>query len=102
MAPDALIGVDSTSGENGQENLTLMAFTTAFARDAAAYGVPPAIIGKMVQTDPGRMAWLTADLGAKGVWYRLRIGPMDDVAEASNLCRQRDGTRKTPSLGAIV
>jgi cell division protein FtsN len=29
-----------------------------------------------------------ADLGAKGVWYRLRIGPMDDVGEARLLCRQ--------------
>jgi hypothetical protein len=29
-----------------------------------------------------------ADLGAKGVWYRLRIGMMDDVDEARELCRQ--------------
>ena len=58
MAPDALIGVHSAS-ENGQENLTTMGFTTVFARVAAQYGVPPAIIGKMVQTEPGRMAWLT-------------------------------------------
>lgn len=36
-----------------------MAFTTAYARVAAEYGVPPAIIGKMVQTQPGRMYWLT-------------------------------------------
>jgi hypothetical protein len=172
MAPDALVGVHSAS-ENGEENLTSMGITTFFAREAAAYGVPPAIIGKMVQTEPGRMAWLTpsdlkpmgvvpltpslaqalpatpqqplpvipsqavpraqsippnttfviqvgskaspnaalaafadmqrkfprliagyrpivqkADLGAKGVWYRLRIGQMDDVAEARKLCRQ--------------
>ncbi len=58
MAPDALIGVHSTS-LNGQENLASMGLTTAFARDAAAYGVPPAIIGKMVQTEPGRISWLT-------------------------------------------
>ena len=157
MAPDALIGVHSTS-LNGQENLASMGLTTAFARDAAAYGVPPAIIGKMVQTEPGRISWLTpsdlqlmrvallpaapaqaapprqsipaspsqyvvqvgskvnqtealaffanmqqryprlvakdrpmvqkADLGAKGVWYRLRIGPIFDKATAINLCRQ--------------
>ena len=67
MAPDALIGVHSTSLD-GQENLTSMAITAAFARDAAAYGVPPAIIGKMVQTEPGRMAWLTpSDLKPMGV-----------------------------------
>ena len=167
MAPDALIGVHSTS-ENGQENLTSMGFTTAFARDAAAYGVPPAIIGKMVQTEPGRIAWLTpsdlqpmgvsllpaappqaqplpaapaqaapprqsipaspsqyvvqvgskqspnealatfadmqnkypallanyrpmvqkADLGLKGVWYRLRVGPIPDKDTATRLCGQ--------------
>ena len=58
MAPDALIGVHSTSLD-GQENIASMGLTTAFARDAAAYGVPPAIIGKMVQTEPGRISWLT-------------------------------------------
>jgi Clp protease len=67
MAPDALVGVHSVN-ENGQENLTSMGFTTALARDAAAYGVPPAIIGKMVQTEPGRIAWLTpTDLQPMGV-----------------------------------
>jgi hypothetical protein len=65
--PDALIGVHSTS-ENGQETLASMGFTTAFARDAAAYGVPPAIVGKIVQTEPGRMEWLSpADLQPMGV-----------------------------------
>jgi hypothetical protein len=38
VAPDALIGVHSAS-DNGQENINSMAFTTAFAREAAAYGV---------------------------------------------------------------
>ena len=155
MAPDALIGVHSASYD-GQENLTSMGLTTAFARDAAAYGVPPAIIGKMVQTEPGRISWLTpsdlqlmrvallpaapaqaapprqaipappsqyvvqvgskqtqtealtffanmqrnyasllgsyrpmmqkADLGAKGIWYRLRIGPIPDMETAFTLC----------------
>lgn len=27
-----------------------------------------------------------ADLGSKGTWYRLRIGPMNDKPSASNLC----------------
>ena len=164
MAPDALIGVHSTSLD-GQENIASMGLTTAFARDAAAYGVPPAIIGKMVQTEPGRISWLTpsdlqpmrvalspaapqaqplpaapaqaapprqaipaspsqyvvqvgskktvrdalltfsdmqqtyprllasyrpmvqkADLGSKGVWYRLRIGPISDKDVATKLC----------------
>ena len=167
MAPDALIGVHSASYD-GQENLTSMGITTAFARYAADYGVPPAILGKMVQTEPGRMAWLTpsdlqsmgvallpaappqaqplpaapaqatplrqsipaspsqyvvqvgskqyqtealaffadmqrkyptllanyrpmvqkADLGAYGVWYRLRVGPILDKDTATKLCGQ--------------
>ncbi len=29
-----------------------------------------------------------ADLGAKGVWYRLRIGPINDKTAASKLCSQ--------------
>ena len=29
-----------------------------------------------------------ADLGAKGVWYRLRIGPIADKAAAAKLCTQ--------------
>jgi cell division septation protein DedD len=29
-----------------------------------------------------------ADLGTKGVWYRLRIGPINDKTVASKLCTQ--------------
>ena len=67
MASDALVGVHSAS-ENGEENLTSMGLTTALAREAVAYGVPPATIGKMVGTEPGRIAWLTqSDLKPMGV-----------------------------------
>lgn len=55
---NALIGVHSAS-EDGRETLASMGMTTAMARDAAAYGIPPSIIGKMVQAAPGRMEWLT-------------------------------------------
>jgi hypothetical protein len=45
-----------------------MAVTTAMARDLAWLGVPPAIIGKLVQTPPGRATWLTpSDLSSMGV-----------------------------------
>ena len=60
MGPNALIGVHSASYNSGG-NFAAMELTTAFARDAASYGVPDAIIGKMVQTEPGRMSWLTRD-----------------------------------------
>ncbi len=42
--------------------------TTLLARDAAACGVPPGILGKLVTTHPGRITWLShADLTSMGV-----------------------------------
>jgi hypothetical protein len=65
--PDALVGVHSAS-ESGEETATSMAVTTAMARIAADFDVPPAILGKMVRTVPGRVEWLTHDdLRAMGV-----------------------------------
>jgi hypothetical protein len=67
VRPDALIGVHSAS-ENGEETMGSMAVTTAMARDLGGLGVPPAIIGKLVQTPPGRATWLTpSDLASMGV-----------------------------------
>lgn len=64
---DALVGVHSAS-ESGEETATSMAVTTAMARIAADFDVPPAILGKMVRTVPGRVEWLTHDdLRAMGV-----------------------------------
>jgi hypothetical protein len=61
-ATDALVGVHSASQE-GAETKTSLAVTTLMARDAAELGVPASIIGKMVETTPGRVAWLEpADL----------------------------------------
>ena len=59
VAADALIGVHSAS-EEGEETPMAMAVTTAMARTASVYGVPPIILGKMVSTVPGRIEWLTA------------------------------------------
>jgi hypothetical protein len=56
-ATDALIGVHSAS-QNGSETDTSLAVTTLMARDAAELGVPTSIIGKMVETTPGRVEWL--------------------------------------------
>jgi hypothetical protein len=67
VRPDALIGVHSAS-EDGAETRDSMAATTAIARDLAELGIPPAIIGKLVQTPPGRATWLTpSDLASMGV-----------------------------------
>ena len=67
VAPDALIGVHSAS-DNGHEDIDSMAMTTLFAREAARYGVPASIIGKLVQTEPDRVTWLDpTDLAAMHV-----------------------------------
>lgn len=66
-SPTALIGVHSAS-EGGAETAETMAITTAMARDAATFGVPPVVLGKMVMATPGQMEWLTQrDLIAMGV-----------------------------------
>jgi hypothetical protein len=66
-ASDALVGVHSAN-ENQQETDVSLAVTTLMARDAAKDGIPPAIIGKMVETTPGRVEWLThADLASMNV-----------------------------------
>lgn len=62
----ARIGVHSASMQ-GRETATAMAITTAVARRANEYGVPPDIIGKMVITGPRQMTWLSAaELAAMG------------------------------------
>ncbi len=67
VGSDALIRVHSVS-ENGEETIGSMAVTTAMARNLGGLGVPPAIIGKLVQTPPGRATWLTpSDLASMSV-----------------------------------
>ncbi len=64
---DALIGVHSAS-EAGAETQESLAVTTEMARFAADFGIPPVILGKMVETGPQRMEWLTrGDLAAMQV-----------------------------------
>lgn len=65
------IGVHSAfDATAGAENEEAKAVTTDMARAYAAVGVPPAIIGKMVATPPGQMAWLTeSDLRSMGVRF---------------------------------
>jgi hypothetical protein len=67
VANDALIGVHGAN-DDGQDTEVAMAMTTAMARAAGELGVPPVIIGKMVETSPSRVEWLTpADLRSMGV-----------------------------------
>ena len=57
---NALVGVHSAN-ENGVENDATMAVSVQMARIAASFGVPAAIIGKMVQTRGQSVAWLTPE-----------------------------------------
>src|SRR5208283_3339429 len=61
--PGARIGVHSASVSGGRENTDTLGVTTLMAREAAAYGVPPAITGRMVTTKPGGVP---AGVGAPG------------------------------------
>jgi len=56
----AKIGVHSAS-LSGEENLLTLDVTALMARDAAALGVPPSVLGRMITTVPSDMAWLTDD-----------------------------------------
>ena len=68
VASTARIGVHSASELDGNESQASMAATTIMAREAARLGVPAIILGKMVQTSAGHMAWLTqSDLDQMGV-----------------------------------
>jgi uncharacterized protein len=59
-----------------------MATTTASARVLAQYGVPPAIIGKMVQTPPDSIEWLTlTDLASMGVLPLANALPVHSVPQ---------------------
>jgi len=94
-AADALVGVHSAS-EGGEETQAALAGTERMAKDAAALGVPRALIGKMVQTAPGRVEWLTqADLGS------MNVSVFDDDTPAAlhrmNMIGARQIDRGVPS-----
>ncbi|HEY1932441.1 MAG TPA: ATP-dependent Clp protease proteolytic subunit [Acetobacteraceae bacterium] len=78
-ASDAKIGVHGAS-ENGEETTTALAATTAMARFAAAFGVPAAIVGKMVETSAGQVEWLNnADLASMNVRIINDLTPLATV-----------------------
>lgn len=57
----ASIGVHGASDQNGLETAQSGAATVSMARTAQELGVPSSIIGKMVVTPPGEIAWLSPD-----------------------------------------
>jgi hypothetical protein len=89
-ATDALVGVHSAN-QDGAETDTSLAVTTLMARDAADLGVPTSIIGKMVETTPGRVAWLDPhDLSLMQVTVYS--------GNALTALRQPDPSRRQPTL----
>ena len=72
----AQIGVHSVlDGTSGLETADAKATTTELARACAARGVPPSIVGRMVTTPPGRIAWLSErellSMGVRMVQHEL-------------------------------
>lgn len=66
-ASGARIGVHRASNGGGQETLQTEHGTVTLAKAYELLGVPPAIIGRMVTTEPGAMAFLTsAELASMG------------------------------------
>jgi Clp protease len=93
--PGAMIGVHSASVSGGNETMDTLGVTTLMAREAAAYGVPSGITGRMVTTRPGQMAWLTrAELESMGVRVIERQGASGgQVAPGSSRGAPSDWTR---------
>jgi hypothetical protein len=66
-ASGARIGVHRASNGGGQETLQTEHGTVTLAKAYELLGVPPAIIGRMVTTEPGAIAFLTpAELASMG------------------------------------
>ncbi len=81
VAPDAKIGVHSVSNMHGNEDIGTLRDTIKLARLSAKLGVPPSVIGKMVMTPPGRMAYLNREeLASLKVVER---NPFDRVAHTA-------------------
>ncbi|MCL2427622.1 MAG: hypothetical protein FWD12_00140 [Alphaproteobacteria bacterium] len=70
--PGAMIGVHSASVSGGNETLDTLGVTTLMAREAARYGVPASITGRMVTTVPGEMAWLSRE-ELEGMGVRIGV-----------------------------
>lgn len=61
ISPDAAIGIHSARTPGIGEDRDALAATAEMAKQAAAYGIPDAIIGKLVRTPPDDLSVLTPD-----------------------------------------
>ena len=101
VATDALVGVHSVSVD-GHETSDTLGLTTAFARDVSAYGVPPAIIGKLVSTKPGSVEWLTPDdLRSMGAYIFVPASAAQPAAEAQTTLAPSVATSEGGRASAI-
>ena len=93
--PGAMIGVHSASVSGGNETMDTLGVTTLMAREAALYGVPPVVTGRMVTTAPGQMAWLSRQeleaMGARIAPSRAetagRVSPGSEAGDTSDWTR---------------
>jgi hypothetical protein len=60
-SPQGYLGVHSASNTEGAEDGNTMVITETTARIYGSLNVPAAIIGKMVETPPEQVSWVTAD-----------------------------------------
>jgi len=92
---DARIGVHGASDRNGEETVQSGAATVSMARIAQDFGVPSAIIGRMVVTPPDDMVWLTPqDLQSMGTTMTGKPNQTQAVAGSDKGLRQ---TPESPS-----
>ena len=75
-----------------------MAMTTVMARDLSAMGVPDAIIGRLIRTPHGEMAWLTeAELNSVGA-VRLEGKPATRSQVATSSSASTATTAQTDTV----
>jgi cell division protein FtsN len=65
-------------GARNDQNQALAALADVQSKYGAVLGSYPPVIH-------------TADLGAKGIWYRVRVGPIEDKDTANGLCEKLKG-----------
>lgn len=92
--PQSRVGVHSVYHRDDGETPATMALTTAMARAASSYGVPPSIIGRMVTTSGRGMAWLDdAEMRA----MRVRILPGGTAPQQQSAPRFAETPPRSPS-----
>jgi ATP-dependent protease ClpP protease subunit len=101
----AQIGVHRTS-HKGKESAAAIASTVELAVFIRELGVPPAIVGKLVQTPPDQMAWLTPDdLKSMNVEVTGMLrwpGPLDTAARPDTAPARSRASSASKPMGRLT